>query len=647
MGLREDLATTIQEVRENGGSIDEKAHILQRITAEELRININNRNFFTLGLLYNLVEHAKKHYDTLSEDSRPPWMEYYAGRNETNFKVTGKSINQIPANFFAGYILFLDEFKAKECAIFVRNLARAIGIRCCVSNTNAKVVNLVGKHQSIMSGSSAESVWSIVVTELKLGNYETLNSLTQIDEKVEWIAENVISDEFSNDKALFLAFFKDFKDNQVSKMRPGVSLFVAEFLNVFVQIHSQRQAKMSFESFFSQLVNHISKDLATRKPTVKSSIQGKAATLSLLLSPSYDRGKVDKSLNGMINYLEKHFYYLVNPSNASNWLFLTFASQSQNVSFPLDFMKDQSRKTWEAELTYFKSEEILTILACMNLLHYKRQSFSLILDGIFQVTKTYNYNTTATINPLAEKRDGNILEVLSTLCVSHSSHHDPLKEINSFKGQSGSKFISNLLSDLKFSRSEHEIELGYNLAELENFNIRNFLEDKVLVPFLYVSNFELPNVFHEMMLNSNIRNRSINIGKITRTTNKSKIDIQFQFYYCLNQKFNCNMECKNWKVKVSYPNLLEIFQRAISQDINDKHSINIIICNELNSPPDKTYENFSEYCMKNRINAYRFDRTNPLLWSTFSLIPINEYLSNEPSLIALIIELKFIDLVQE
>ena len=107
------------------------------------------------------------------------------------------------------------------------------------------------------------------------------------------------------------------------------------------------------------------------------------------------------------------------------------------------------------------------------------------------------------------------------------------------------------------------------------------------------------------------------------------------------------MECKNWKAKVSYPNLLETFQRAKKQNINDEHSINIIVCNELNSPRDETYESFSEYCMENRINAYRFDRTDPFSWSTFSLIPINEYLSNEPSLIAFIIELKVIDLLEQ
>ena len=84
-------------------------------------------------------------YDTLSVESRPVWMEYHARR--TDFIVTPKSISEIPVDFFKGYCIFLDEFKGFDWAIYIRNLARAIDLRCCVCNTDAKVADLVGKHQ--------------------------------------------------------------------------------------------------------------------------------------------------------------------------------------------------------------------------------------------------------------------------------------------------------------------------------------------------------------------------------------------------------------------------------------------------------------------------------------------------------------------
>ena len=630
--LREDLEINIKEVREKGGSTDEKANDLLRITADELRIHNYNEKFFTLGLLYELVEHARQNYDSLNVD----WMQYYANRSRTNFNVTAKSIGQILANYFDGYTLFLDEFKGHEYAIFIRNLARAVGIRCCVSNTNAKVANLVGKHQSIMSGYSAESVWSIVVTELKLSNYQTLNALTNIDDKITWISENVISDKFEGDKEHFDSFFQDFKTNQIKHMRPGVSLSVAEFINFVFQ--NQNQVKISFQLFFSRLVRHISIDLETRKPLVRSSIDGKAANLSLLLSPSYNRQKNEANLNSVTNYLENHFYYLTNPSNSSNWLFLTFPSASQSVSFPLEFLKENEKYTWGAELTYFKKEEILTILACMNLFHYSSESFSFILDQIFNASKTLSFDTGSTENPMAVKRDGNRLEVLATLCASHSSHHDPLKIDNSFNGQSGSKFFMNLLTNLMISGPVRSIKFNYTRAELGNFNIRKYLEKEVLIPFLYVSNSDLPRIFHNMMMNSNIRKRSINMAKLTRTTDALKIDIQFPFYFRLDKKFNCKIECKNWKKNVLFADLMGIFECAKSRN---QCPISITICNRIGKPKADTLEKFNDYCGLNRINAYRFKLS--LSSSEVLLVPLSRCMFKNPLMIAFVIELKVIN----
>ena len=164
----------------------------------------------------------------------------------------------------------------------------------------------------------------------------------------------------------------------------------------------------------------------------------------------------------------------------------------------------------------------------------------------YKASKLLSFDTGATENPLAGNRDGNRLEVLSTLCASNSSHHDPLekRKRNSLKGQFGSKFFMNLLADLKNSLPKNSIELDYSQSKLKSFNIQKYLEEDVLVPFLYVSNCELPNVFNEMKMKSNIRNRSINMDTLTRTANKTRIDIEFPFYFRLDQKFNCKMECK-------------------------------------------------------------------------------------------------------
>ena len=221
-----------KKIRTFNGKFNSKT--LRRITADQLNERFGNTKFFTLGLLYKLVEDARTNYDTLDAKSRPSWMEYHAHR--TNFKFSSKSINEVPVDFFKGYCLFLDEFRGgNKWAIYIRNLARIVGLRCCVSNTNAKVANPVGKNHSHMSGVEGEYVWSIVITELKLSNHQTSSSLTDIDNGINWIHDNAISDDFIDDKAHFKAFFEDFKNNQIENSRPGISLKVAEFIKSFCE----------------------------------------------------------------------------------------------------------------------------------------------------------------------------------------------------------------------------------------------------------------------------------------------------------------------------------------------------------------------------------------------------------------------------
>lgn len=166
----EDVGAVLKQSRHNinvvGKSISNDAPILQRLTAKNLKKKHGNLKLSTLGFLVHLVKDAKHNYDTQNIDFRPSWLKYHAERNNFEFKPV--AIDDIQKGFFDGYCLFLDEFRGHNWAVYIRNLARAVGLRCVVSNTNAEVANLVGKNQSDMSGSAGAFVWSIVVTELKL-----------------------------------------------------------------------------------------------------------------------------------------------------------------------------------------------------------------------------------------------------------------------------------------------------------------------------------------------------------------------------------------------------------------------------------------------------------------------------------------------
>lgn len=95
------------------------------------------------------------------------------------------------------------------------------------------------------------------------------------------------------------------------------------------------------------------------------------------------------------------------------------------------------------------------------------------------------------------------------------------------------------------------------------------------------------------------------------------------------------MECKNWKNRVSYNDILEILERA-----SDQFSpISITICDKLSKPKEKTFHLFSDYCRGNRINAYIFKKDTDLDHK-FSVVPMTElYITSDPKLIAFVIQL--------
>ena len=91
------------------------------------------------------------------------------------------------------------------------------------------------------------------------------------------------------------------------------------------------------------------------------------------------------------------------------------------------------------------------------------------------------------------------------------------------------------------------------------------------------------------MKKSDIYDGSIKMGRLTRTTDKSRIDIEFPFFFKLNQKFNCKIECKNWKKNVPFSKLMEIFDRALN--INQT-PISITICDLIGKPLPGTLKKF-------------------------------------------------------
>ena len=134
-----------------------------KVAGSYLGINHSETKFWTLGFLKGLVLDAKNY-----DPDQSTWMEYHANRKNLIVRSTSISELKKDRDFFKGYCLFLDEFTGAVEKVMIRNLARLLGLRCIVANTNAIIANCLDKspRYSMSRTSGVAVVWSIVFTRL-------------------------------------------------------------------------------------------------------------------------------------------------------------------------------------------------------------------------------------------------------------------------------------------------------------------------------------------------------------------------------------------------------------------------------------------------------------------------------------------------
>ena len=655
--MRKELENEIKKKIISGDSQSSNFSLFFKCTSDELFKTYGKVEFLTLGLLCALVEDARKRYDTVDINSRPHWMKFHAERPELNFK--GISIANIlkDPDFFHGYCLYLDEYVGHDWAVLIRNLARSIGLKCVVSSTNAKIANLIGKEQSGLSGSKGPQIWSVVVNKLDSTNWDILRESVDesLDEAIYWIQESLKIDRFPDDLDHFNNFINDFIQNQLAELRPGVAVMAANAILSFSK-RCKKGFKHSFSDFLDKLVSEIGREIELRKPNImkKSAV---AATFGLMLSDSFDRSyKEMMSIQHLCNYLENHLYYLINPADPKGWMFLTVASG--NSEFPINFITQDKnsintdtitlvKTPWKVEFTYFRSGELLTILACQKLI-----PTDLSIEGILEANRLLSASKGTNVGETRPKGQecyfsGNTLEVLSTVCFLDASHRNVNNPLLTFKGVSGLTYLKNLVQNLSLNRNDRiniNLEFGFDLAK--RFNLFLFFE-ACHFPFLYTSNCELPGFFASLM-GRNFNNRSVHVTDFNRTENKLEIDGQFSFFFSQDPNINpvyeanCVIECKNWAAKVSLKDLTDIIGKAV---MTRNSKLGILVCNELSGFQQSTEEKFDEFINRLNINVYYLVKDGTNL-SKLNFMPLSHEFDS-PDMVYLIIERKNLVLIPE
>ena len=617
-------------------------------------------------------------------------MDFHAKRASFSFQAISVNTLEEQGFSFENFFLFLDEFEDSEWTLLVRNLARAVGLRCMVAKTNTNVASLAVKSNvnALFSRGNPNHVLSIVIYRLNKINFRILNNLfPALNTKIATIIATTRQDAgYEMDQQILSQILANFKEQMLQELRPGIAILaVRTILRYDSRDHS-------LESFMSHLICDISLSISTRKTRLLT-LFGIMGTFGLMMSNAYNDQVVPRSPFNVFHrktYLKNHLYYLINPVNGRNqWFFLTYpyagsdtdsdASGGSQESVPgarnlenvidretrpvtatlenvspnesffsrgdelprqLGFFANGTLNNWDFELTHFRIGEWFTSLACI-FISTSSSITSLLNQGMQQISSS-PLGTGDTHNP--ENEEFNELEVLMCVCVLDASHHDYGDSKSNFKGQLGTNFIRNLvcnLIDRNDFRRRDSITIGYQ-------NSREFYRflSKIRIPFLFPANCKLPTILVPCSRASSYNQRSMHVGKFERTFTLQQIDAKFHYFNQNNRQRTtfptCFVECKFWRSNVLVNDLIRILAKFLRPPSSQ---LGLIVCNKV----DSQYEinTLNTFCKKKKVNLFRFKYANDPndARKNFLLVPFDEAMEFIPEfeINCLVIELAVIN----
>ena len=620
-------------------------YTLEEVTAENLELFCKKTRSWTLGFLMELVDR---------NSSNSSWMDFYAKR--ANFEFSQCSIADLPTGYFNGFCLFLDEFSSDPWAVYIRNLARLIGLRCVCSNTNTRVANLVGKNTA--SANQGQRIWSIVLVRLNSPCVSLLNKSFNLQGSIDYLknASGAHSD--------LHRFLVDFEETQLNILRPGAAMFVAAAIGEFCRKLQSNSAVPLLGNFFDFVVTRLYTSLKIRKMSLEREYDAYMAKIGLLYPESFFPAKPGQiTLEDSVprpqrcpkylkknSFLEYHLYYLRNPqfegpdvaNDHINWAFFTVSSN--NKVSPLGTISNESIKLWHAEYTHFEPNEIFTFLGCLFIpFHFSPMTY--LNFASIKADSSKWKSLLSSPNPNARQLDGNDFEVAASVCIADASQHaydayllGTNVQVRSFKGQTGTTFIQNLVSNLVIDwvelTSNNLVKVTF--PESDAFNLVEKFLNCFHIPFLYSFNRNI-SIF------KNCSDPDFFADQYFRPPNNAEIDGRFPI------RFNglpslAVMECKNYASKVTVTKLKDILKKVnkviLEWETENKDKdivtpkLSLIFCNSCSIPGRKS--KLAELCNTAGINIYRIKKSGPRAFEVVPFFAEADRISSDPKLICII-----------
>ena len=598
----------------------------QHIAGGQLKTKYSNTPFWILGFLAALIMDAESNFDQNAPGNN--WMKFHAHRK--NLKIVPTTIEKFQETIqskCSGYCLFLDEFIGINWAVLIRNLARVIGLRCIVANTNTEIANITGKAQSLMSRTELNNVWSIVITRLNYANWTALNEILQANTIFQRIRERFSCD--PNSLKVINEFLRRLVENEFKWIRPGIAVYVIKSLMAFLE----ETQSFDFGVLINYVFDYISSEIKFRKFRIFTQELGILANVGLLTPIAYVKdGVIDpEELFKRVEFLRDHLYYLINPSDNTNWVFITIYPEADRKY--LSIYKNFKKIAWDFEICFFNEKDVFTSLACI-FITFERPIAS-ILEAALKVIDRSPRSIGNAVNVEALSLNGNSLEVMAAASIVDSTHHGFNENSSNLFGQGGVIFmnnlIQNLISNIDYKKNFRLLEGLSNAPLICSKPISKFL-DTLFFPFLCPFNCEIPSLLKFAASQTNL----IKIGSFFRTANSTKIDGKFDIF-TLNSEGAfvpsvAIVECKNWKEPLDTGELAKILIKAESHN----GPICFIFCSHTVKDP-QTDSILYNYCHSRNILLYRIKKENDHY--QFSFVKFFNNLETTPKMTGFIIEL--------
>ena len=498
-------------------------------------------------------------------------------------------------------LVFIDELCPNDPALtlkiqFLRNLCRYINIPVILSSTNSHANNLIGRQDSVSSGTnvSGKLRWVKVITQLPKSNLITMSipiRFNDFKKKKRSLREFISEDLKTFDyESIAKAIFKeDDKKIETSvqflkfivplllKTLPGIAKYSLDFL--FIELTEISLTDFSLKYLWATLVNIIAKVMAKRKMNLLK-IDGLISTIHTMTFPC-DLKRFNESGGSCAKKVNSHFFHygLASDSIIDLYLHAPLNPLLLNEKLPrstrtrsnIQIIPDLNREngTIFEDSCYFPDfcEDILLnlgSLTCWSMVNkslHPKYTLANIYEHFLGQGKNFKITANSTV------QDSFALELLSHWCICSASH------LNIEKCTGGNEFLLNFIKNVQSCNNiinsksicELKFEFGYMPRSLSRF-----LEE-ITVPYL----IQIFSVIEKMIEEYN---QFMQLGKSYLCPFKDGWDVNFDVNFRGESRVGF-VECKFLATPIGLPTFLEYYEKACSR----KLPISLLVCRDLQS----------------------------------------------------------------